>query len=84
MFHNDAPYKHIMFGCPSECMLIIVVCVSELDKIIHEILVCGNLLYLSIYQVKLAKDTEHIGLHDEIRKKVLVMYFKVVWGTSML
>lgn len=35
MFHNDAPYKHKIFGCPSECMLKIVVCVSELDKIIQ-------------------------------------------------
>lgn len=49
MFYNDVLYKYKMFGCLFECMLIIVVCVLELDKIIYEIFVCGNLLYLLIY-----------------------------------
>lgn len=34
MFYNDVLYKYKMFGCLFECMLIIVICVLELDKII--------------------------------------------------
>lgn len=34
MFYNDVLYKYKMFGCLFECMLKIVVCVLELDKII--------------------------------------------------